>query len=611
MKKKGIGLLLMASLLTGCGGSSSVTYDPDHFVDYYISGQDFETLNYLTSMSARDLKVIANIMDGMVETDLYGQVVPCLAESWEHNEDYTVWTFYLREGLEWVDANGKIYDRLTADDFVYSAEYVLDPQTGSNNVASYELIQGARAYYEAKLAGEQPDSSMIGIKALDERTVQYTMAGGGCPYFPSVLGYSAFYPTSRRFVSELTSDDPNISPLSVFGNSKDTVLYCGAFILQEHQLDTERTLVRNTHYWDKANVHFETVKSLAVKDEESVVEYFERGEVSYAPLVNNKAKTEYDNGNQNLVQKDTLAMTYALMFNNQTKYSEDVNTAMSNEDFRKSIYYGFDREMFIELINPINPSSLTARTFTASGYLYTEEGTDYTQLDPLQPYQSEQYQPDQAASYKQRAMDTLQAQGVQFPLELRYYYQAGNETAALQARMLQEILETNLGTDYITVSLHEYSRSFVSEARSIGDYALAIGGWNPDFADPINNLTCLRSDGTINNAYAIETLGNAHFAYPEFDAMLEEANAITSSLKERYTAFAKAEAYLLEHAYLVPIYVSGGTYELTTVNNYSHMHSKVGIDQFKYKGLIAYDHVITASENEAFKQEWENAKPSA
>ena len=69
MKKKGLGLLLMASLLTGCGGSSSVTYDPDHFVDYYISGQDFETLNYLTSMSARDLKVIANIMDGMVETD--------------------------------------------------------------------------------------------------------------------------------------------------------------------------------------------------------------------------------------------------------------------------------------------------------------------------------------------------------------------------------------------------------------------------------------------------------------------------------------------------------------------------------------------------------------
>ena len=67
MKKKGIGLLLMASLLTGCGGSSSVTYDPDHFVDYYISGQDFETLNYLTSMSARDLKVIANIMDGMVK----------------------------------------------------------------------------------------------------------------------------------------------------------------------------------------------------------------------------------------------------------------------------------------------------------------------------------------------------------------------------------------------------------------------------------------------------------------------------------------------------------------------------------------------------------------
>lgn len=607
--KKGLGLLLSICLLSGCAGSSSVTYDPENFVDYYISGQDFETLNYLTSMSGRDLKVIANIMDGMVETDLYGNVIPCLAKSWEHNEDYSVWTFYLKDNLKWVDVNGEIYDDLTADDFVFSAEYVLDPNNGSNNVASYELIRGAKEYYEAKLEGQNPNPEMIGIRALDDRTVQYTMENGGCPYFPSVLGYSAFYPASRRFVSSLSTDDSDMIGTSVFGNSKENILYCGAFILSDHQLDTERTLVRNESYWDKENVHFQTVKSLAVKDEESVFEYFERGEISYAPLVNNKAKIEYDNGNKNLIQKDTLAMTYALMLNNQTKYSEDVNLAMSDENFRKSIYYGFDREMFNELINPINPSSITASTFTSSGYLYTEKGIDYTDLEPLQSFKENQYQPSQAQMYKEKAIENLTSKNVSFPLELRYYYQSGNETAALQARMIQEILETNLGTDYIKVTLHEYSRSFVSEVRSSGDYALALGGWNPDFSDPISNLTCLRSDGTINNAYDTELLGNSHFLYPEYDRMLENANTITSSLTDRYTAFASAEAYILEHAYLVPIYVTGGTYELTTVNNYSHMHSKVGIDQFKYKGLIAYDHVVSADENETFKQEWESNRP--
>ena len=92
--------------------------------------------------------------------------------------------------------------------------------------------------------------------------------------------------------------------------------------------------------------------------------------------------------------------------------------------------------------------------------------------------------------------------------------------------------------------------------------------------------------------------------YPEMDAMLQEADRITD-LEERYTAFANIEAWLNEHAYYIPIYQKGGTYEVTTVNNYTKKRASAGIDQFKWKGIVAYDHVITVDENAAFKETWE------
>ena len=108
----------------------------------------------------------------------------------------------------------------------------------------------------------------------------------------------------------------------------------------------------------------------------------------------------------------------------------------------------------------------------------------------------------------------------------------------------------------------------------------------------------------MNDCENITTSGSSHWLYEEYDAMVEAADLIVEK-DERYLAMANAEAWLLDNAYIIPIYQNGGTFQLTTINNYSKVHTGVGIDLFKWKGIEAYDHVITAQENEVFKQEWE------
>ena len=101
--KSTVSALLMASMLVtpGCSNQEA-SNDPTVFNDYAISSSDYSTLNYLYSFSAADFQITANLVDGLVEQDNYGNIVPSLATSWEHNEDYTVWTFHLREGIQWL-----------------------------------------------------------------------------------------------------------------------------------------------------------------------------------------------------------------------------------------------------------------------------------------------------------------------------------------------------------------------------------------------------------------------------------------------------------------------------------------------------------------------------
>lgn len=185
---------------------------------------------------------------------------------------------------------------------------------------------------------------------------------------------------------------------------------------------------------------------------------------------------------------------------------------------------------------------------------------------------------DTAEQSKQLAIEELSAQGVSFPIELTLAVAAGNGTQAQGARLMQEAIQA-LGTDYVTVTLVEYSSATLTQQRQDGEFALAISGWIPDYADPFNHLASIMTDGTMNNGQTT-SLGWSHWNYTEFDEMVNAADAIVD-LQERYTAFANIESWLNENAYYIPLYQSGGTYIVTSLNEFTRIYAPTGVCSFK------------------------------
>lgn len=606
MKKTLAGLLAAAMLVTGCGGSKEASYDPKNFVDYILSSGDLETWNYVTTYKAVDARVSTNLIGGLTENNKYGEIVGDFAERWETDENSHVWTFHLRQGQKWYNRDGSEYGNVTADDWIYSAEYILDPANNSMQISMLrELIAGADEYYQAMVAWDEagrdaaskPSFDTVGVKALDEYTIQYTTTGAGKPYFLSATLYSCLYPVNRQYLAELTAAG------KTFGNSPDTILYNGCYTIDSYENGSQKVFKKNPGYWDAENVTFDTVTVIAVKDRESTLDLFERGELSYADLAGTQVTAETDADNPYLMHTDPSATAYVMFLNNE---NADPNTAaaIQNENFRKALFYGFDRKAYTEMTEPIDPESIYTYGYTASGVLTTPDGTDYTELGDLAQWHTDQYNVELAKEYMATARTELEAQGVTFPIDLQWYSKSGDETAGQSAAIVESTLEANLGAENVDVTLHEYSQSFLTEAAYENNQAMAGAGWAPDYLDPINILGTFRSNGQMNNAEDITGGQYSHFSDPTFDQMIAEADAIVNDTTARYTAFANAEAYLLEHAYFIPLYAAGSFWRVSSINEYSRPYSKSGITGYKFKGYEAYDHAITTEEQEKFKEEW-------
>src|SRR5574344_1203433 len=91
---------------------------------YAIYSSEVATLNYLITGEQWPQEVAANVIDTLVETDQYGQIIPGLATSWETSDDGLVWTFHLRQGCKWYDYQGKEIAEVTAQNFVDALKYV-------------------------------------------------------------------------------------------------------------------------------------------------------------------------------------------------------------------------------------------------------------------------------------------------------------------------------------------------------------------------------------------------------------------------------------------------------------------------------------------------------
>ena len=596
----------------------------DEAVYTSLYGSEVSTLNYLTTGTTWDQTVGANVIDTLVEYNSVAQVIPGLAESWEVSEDELTWTFHLRKGVKWYDYTGKPVAEVTANDFVSALKYVLTAENDSSS--SYLVYDAANIVNAAEYeSGEITDFSLVGVKAVDDYTLQYTCTKP-TPYFVSCMTYGCFMPAYGPQLDELGKD---------FATDNEKMYYCGAFIMSEFEPQQKHVYVKNHNNWDAANVHLDKiVRNYNAEAATLGPVMAQRGEVDSASLSNDIVE-EWMKTNPDVVVRDRAVPDYSYFyaFNFDPKFDaeyepENWRLAVNNENFRHSIMKAFDRLYAMRAIEPNNPELVLQNTITPKTFAAVD-GKDYTELEPFAGVADMYYNPEAALEYKAKAIEELTAVGAKFPVKMVIAYKSGDTDWENESILLKQQIESVLGTDYIQCELWAGpSESFLNKSRRAGMYSFMRVNWGGDYVDPATWTDpfkeVLHPAGTVGNGYNPEGVHKG-YNYIFFDQVLDstdeafaatkatvteyyaavtEAKAITTDTLQRYTKLAAAERILLDNAIVVPYCIWPASAQVTKLNIYEGQYAPFGMSNLRFKYQHLHDGYITVEEFNKAEAAW-------
>ncbi len=220
---------------------------------------DPQTWDTLASSLAVDGEAVCNTYEGLLEYDNENVLQPALATSYETSEDGTVYTFHLREGVKWVDSQGREIAPVTANDWVAGMQHMCDAMGGLEFLVGSDGGCGI-VNVDAYINGEITDFSEVGVKALDDYTLQYTLEQP-CSFFTTMMGYSIFAPMNRAYFEsqggKFGADyDPSAADY-LYGTDPDHIAYCGPYLVTNATANNTIVFSANPTYWnaDKINIH--------------------------------------------------------------------------------------------------------------------------------------------------------------------------------------------------------------------------------------------------------------------------------------------------------------------------------------------------------------------
>ena len=626
--------LSTAVLLTACGKANKEADAPTTFS--YVYAVDPASLDYSIATRTSTTDIIGNVIDGLMENDQYGNVVPSLAEDWSVSKDGLTYTYKLRKGVKWYTSEGEEYAEVTAHDFVTGLKHVAD---GKSDGVS--LIQNSIKGLDAYMTGETNDFSTVGVKALDDYTVEYTLNKPES-FWNSKVTTSTMLPVNEEFLKASGKDYGAVTPAGI--------LYNGPYFLKTL---TSKSLIeyeKNPNYWDKENVKIEKIKLTYYdgSDQESLIRSFSSGAYTTArlfPSSSNFASTLEQYADK-ITYSPQDSTSYYFTFNvNRQSYNKTAKTseeqksstkeAMLNKDFRQAINFAFNRHSYAAQLNgedgadKIIRNSLVPDNFVQSagksfGQIAQQElvnyGDQWKEVE-LVDGKNAIYNPDKAKAAFAKAKKDLESKGVTFPIHLDVPVEQTDTIAVQQSNSLKQSIESTLGAENVVVDVLQMTdnekETITSQARvpAQKDYDLNSTGWSPSYQDPASYLNIMNPKTGSAMKHLGITKGKdqevvAKVGLDQYKKLLDEADSESISLEERYEKYAKAQAWLTDSSLLMPTASSGGSPVVSNVVPFSKPYSQVGIkgDPYIFKGMRLQKDIVTSKEYEEALKKWQKEK---
>ena len=631
--------LLASGVLAACSGSGSSAKGEKTFS--YVYETDPDNLNYLTTNKAAVANITSNVVDGLLENDRYGNFVPSMAEDWSVSQDGLTYTYTIRKDAKWYTSEGEEYAPVKAQDFVTGLKYAAD-----NKSEALYLVQESIKGLDAYVKGEVKDFSEVGIKAIDDQTVQYTLNKPES-FWNSKTTMGILAPVNEEFLTSKGSD---------FAKATDpsSILYNGPFLLKSLVAKSSVEFEKNPNYWDKENVHIDKVK-LAFwdgQDTNKPAENFKDGSFTMARLFPTSAsypelEKEFKD-NIVYTQQDSATFLVGTNIDRQSyKYTSkttdeqktSTKKALLNKDFRQAIAFGFDRTAYASQVNGQSGATKLLRNLFVPPAFVQADGKNFGDLvkDKLVTYGDEWkdvnlndaqdglYNPEKAKAELAKAKEALQAEGVQFPIHLDMPVDQTNTTKVQRVQSLKQSLEATLGAENVVVDIQQLQKdevlniTYFAETAAGEDWDLSDNvGWSPDFADPStyldiikpsvgeNTKTYLGFDSGTNNAAAKQV------GLEDYEKMVVEAGNETSDISKRYETYAAAQAWLTDSALLIPTTSQTGRPMLSKMVPFTlpfaYSGNKGTSEALLYKYLDLQDKPVTAEEYQKAQEKWTKEK---
>ena len=637
MKKRliGTGLVLATGiLLSSCGQSNT---DTSTYSSTFSANPT--TFNYLLDYYADNTAVITNLVDGLLENDSYGNLVPALAEDWSVSADGLTYTYKLRKDAKWYTADGEEYASVKAQDFVTGIKYAAD-----NKGQAMDLIQNSIKGLNDYVTGVTNDFSTVGVKALDDYTVEYTLTRPE-PYWNSKTTNSILFPVNEEFLKSKDKDFGTLTP--------DSILYNGPYLLKDFTSKSSIEYVKNPHYYDHDKVTIEKVKLAYFdgSDQEMTIRNFESGAYSIAgvyPNSSNYAKTKekyQDNIVYSLQDKTSWYFNFNVnrkTYNHTAKTTDEqkksAQTAILNKNFRQAINFGIDRTAYSAQSNGEEAASKTLRntlvppTFVQVGDKTFGEvtasklvnyGTEWSGIN-LADAQDAYFNKEKAQAKFAEAKKELEAQGVTFPIHLDVPVDQTNKNAVSGMNSVKQTLETVLGSDNIVIDVQQLSTddfgnvAFLAPNPAARDYDLNFDGWVGDYQDPSTYLDPFNAEtGFYLKIFGLDAKEDQELikslGLDTYTQLLKEADAENKDVAKRYEKYAEAQAWMIDNSLVMSAMSNGGTASVTKVTPFTRAYSLVGIkgDGNNYKYMRLQKDPVTKKQFDEAKAKWEEESKKA